>query len=110
MDNVQQTEVVNEEKPSVGEEKPKVTPAPKAPAAVSNKPTAAKAGVGTSAGARTKTIESAPSHDVYFMRRRITWIGIGAFLFTCFLMFLRFFLPAVFLSLLILPDRSMLGF
>jgi len=93
MDNVQQTEVVNEEKPSVGEEKPKVTPAPKAPAAVSNKPSAAKAGVGTSAGARTKIIESAPLDSVNAMRRRITWISIGAFLASCFLMFLKFFLP-----------------
>jgi cytochrome b6-f complex iron-sulfur subunit len=56
-------------------------PAPKAAA----KPPAAKA-----AGA---IVESAPDSQVNKMRRRIVWASIAGFLTTCFLMFLRFFLP-----------------
>jgi cytochrome b6-f complex iron-sulfur subunit len=91
MDKVQDPKVGNEEKP-------KVTPAPKAPAATADKPSAAKAAVGTSAGAKTKTVESAPPDPVNTMRRRITWTAIGAFLATNFLMFLRFFLPRTILE------------
>ena len=83
-----------------GEEKQKVTvtaekatpPAPKAPASADKAKTASKPAVGTSAGAKTKTVESAPD-PVNLMRRRITWTAVGAFLAVCFMMFLRFFLP-----------------
>ena len=95
-----------EEKPKVAaasaETKPKVTPAPKAPAAKPPAPTAAKPttpstarpAVGSSAGAKTKTVASeAPPDPVNKMRRAIIWTSVGAFLAACFLMFLRFFLP-----------------
>jgi cytochrome b6-f complex iron-sulfur subunit len=83
-----------------GEEKQKVTvtaekatpPAPKAPASA-DKAKASKPAVGTSAGAKTKTVESATPDPVNLMRRRITWTAVGAFLAVCFMMFLRFFLP-----------------
>ena len=56
------------------------------------KPTAKP--LGSSAGAKTKTVSSEPPHDpVNTMRRRVIWTAVGAFLTTCFLMFLRFFLP-----------------
>lgn len=38
-------------------------------------------------------VESAPDPPVNKMRRRIVWASIAGFLTTCFLMFLRFFLP-----------------
>ncbi len=38
-------------------------------------------------------VESAPEPSVFKTRRRIVWYSIGAFLTTCFLMFVRFFLP-----------------
>ncbi|MGH9966936.1 MAG: Rieske 2Fe-2S domain-containing protein [Pyrinomonadaceae bacterium] len=38
-------------------------------------------------------VESAPEPPVNKMRRRIVWASIAGFLTTCFLMFLRFFLP-----------------
>ena len=47
-------------------------PAPKAPAGV---------------------VESAPEPSVFKTRRRIVWYSVFAFLTTCFLMFVRFFLP-----------------
>lgn len=84
------------------ESKPKVTPAPKAPVpkapapatAKSTTPSTARPAVGTSAGAKTKTVASeAPPDPVNTMRRRIIWTSLGAFLAACFLMFLRFFLP-----------------
>src|SRR6185295_4440162 len=80
------------EKQKVTAEKP-TPPAPKAPASADKPKAAAKAAVGTSAGAKGKTVESAPPDPVNKMRRRIVWTSIGAFLATCFLMFLRFFLP-----------------
>lgn len=49
------------------------------------KPVAAKA-----AGA---VVESTPDPPVNKMRRRIVWASIAGFLTTCFLMFVRFFLP-----------------
>jgi len=123
MDNGQDTnqqvdnpKVENEEKPKVAEtaeekskavsaaeSKPKVTPsakitpAPKAPvstAAKATTPPTARPAVGTSAAAKTKTVTSEPPPDpVNTMRRRIVWTSVGAFLATCFIMFLRFFLP-----------------
>jgi cytochrome b6-f complex iron-sulfur subunit len=92
MDTVQDTNAKVE-----NEEKPKVTPpAPKTPAVKTADKPAAKAAtaVGTSAGAKTKTVASEPPPDpVNKMRRRITWTAIGGFLAVCFLMTLRFFLP-----------------
>ena len=38
-------------------------------------------------------VESAPEPSVFKTRRRIVWGAIFAFLTTCFLMFVRFFLP-----------------
>ncbi len=38
-------------------------------------------------------VESAPDPPINKMRRRIVWASIAGFLATCFLMFLRFFLP-----------------
>jgi cytochrome b6-f complex iron-sulfur subunit len=83
-----------------GEEKQTVTaekatpPAPKAPASADKPKAAAKPAVGTSAGAaRTKTVESTPPDPVNKMRRAIIWTSVGGFLATCFMMFLRFFLP-----------------
>ena len=76
------------------EAKPK--PAPKAapPAAGASGASAARAGVGTSVGAKSKTVQSEPPPDpVNKMRRRITWTAIGGFLAVNFLMFFRFFLP-----------------
>ena len=75
------------------EKKPTVTPAaPKTPAA--DKPAKAAPPIGTSAGAKTKTVASEPPPDlINTMRRRVIWTAVGAFLVTCFLMFLRFFLP-----------------
>ena len=117
MDNGQDTnqqvdnpKVESEEKPKVAETaeekpkavstadvKPKVTVAPKAPVATATKSppsTAARAAVGTSVGAKTKTVSSeVPPDPVNTMRRRIVWTSLGAFLATCFIMFLRFFLP-----------------
>jgi len=38
-------------------------------------------------------MESTPDPPVNKMRRRIVWASVAGFLTTCFLMFLRFFLP-----------------
>jgi len=38
-------------------------------------------------------VESAPEPPVNKMRRRIVWASLAGFLTTCFLMFVRFFLP-----------------
>ena len=75
------------------EEKPKAAaPVEKATSEKPAKP--AKPAVGTSAGARTKTVESAsPADPVNKMRRTIIWTAVAGFLTANFLMFLRFFLP-----------------
>ena len=117
MDTVQDTDPKPDSQKTESEEKPKVTasadkekaasqvelkpkaapPAQKASASTADKPpakVAAKPAVGTSAGARTKTVTSEPPPDpVNKMRRSIVWTSVGAFLATSFLMFLRFFLP-----------------
>jgi len=58
-----------------------VPPAPKAPAA--------------RAGARPPAVvvESKPDPPINKVRRRIVWASVAGFLTTCFLMFVRFFLP-----------------
>ena len=58
-------------------------PAP-APKAAAKTPAAKPAGA---------IVESTPDSQVNKMRRRIVWASIAGFLTTCFLMFLRFFLP-----------------
>jgi len=47
----------------------------------------------TSPKAPAAIVESTPDPPVNKMRRRIVWASVAAFLTTCFLMFLRFFLP-----------------
>ncbi|HKY28691.1 MAG TPA: hypothetical protein VJM12_12200 [Pyrinomonadaceae bacterium] len=44
-------------------------------------------------------VESTPDPPVNKMRRRIVWASVAGFLTTCFLMFVRFFLPRAILSL-----------
>jgi len=75
------------------EEKPKaVTPPSSATTDKSAK--SARPAVGSSAGAKTKTVESEkPVDPVDKIRRGIIWSLVGGFLATNFLMFLRFFLP-----------------
>ena len=64
-------------------------PAPVAkPAGSAAQPPAAPAPKVTGA-----VVESTPDPPVNKMRRRIVWASIAGFLITCFLMFLRFFLP-----------------
>jgi len=55
-------------------------PAPKAVAKPAGKPPAV-------------VVESVPDPPVNKKRRRIIWLSVTAFLTTCFLMFIRFFLP-----------------
>jgi cytochrome b6-f complex iron-sulfur subunit len=82
-----------------GEEKQKVTaekatpPAQKASASADKPAVTAKSAVGTSAAAKTKTVEGATPDPVNKMRRILIWTSVGGFLATCFMMFLRFFLP-----------------
>ena len=68
-------------------------PATKASASPEKPKAAAKPAVGSSAGAKGKTVESAAPDPVNKMRRTIIWTAVGGFLATCFMMFLRFFLP-----------------
>ncbi|HKZ00968.1 MAG TPA: Rieske 2Fe-2S domain-containing protein, partial [Pyrinomonadaceae bacterium] len=63
--------------------RPAVTKPPTPPAVKAAAPAKPPAGV----------VESAPDPPVNKMRRRIVWASITGFLITCFLMFLRFFLP-----------------
>ena len=98
MDIVQDSnqKVESEEKPK---EAPAAEPKPKSPSVQkasvpADKPAvSAKAAVGSSAGAKTKTVESAAPDPVNKMRRSIIWTAVGAFLATNFFMFLRFLLP-----------------
>ncbi len=59
-----------------------------APAKPAANPAAAKAAPKTGV-----VVESATDPPINKMRRRIVWASIAGFLTTCFLMFLRFFLP-----------------
>jgi len=53
-----------------------------------------KPAIGTSAGARTKVVQSASlAGEVRILRRTIIWTSVAGFLVACLLMFLRFFLP-----------------
>ena len=99
MDIVQDTnqKVESEEKPKEAptvEQKPTSSPPIQKASVSADKPApvSARAAVGTSAAAKTKTVESEPD-PVNKMRRRLIWTAVGGFLATNFLMFLRFFLP-----------------
>ena len=73
--------------PATGETVPSGTPAPPAPANPSLPP------VAKTPPASPNILESTPDPPVNRMRRRIVWASVTGFLITCFLMFLRFFLP-----------------
>jgi cytochrome b6-f complex iron-sulfur subunit len=86
--------VEGEEKKTANVTSEKATPpATKASASPEKPRAAAKPAVGSSAGAKGKTVESAAPDPVNKMRRTIIWTAVGGFLATCFMMFLRFFLP-----------------
>ncbi|HEY6329250.1 MAG TPA: Rieske 2Fe-2S domain-containing protein [Blastocatellia bacterium] len=90
MDSVQDpaSNVVTQEK---SEKSTVVTEPPKAAVEKTAKP---KPAVGSSAGAKTKTVETEPPPDpVNKLRRGVIWSLVVGFLATNFLMFLRFFLP-----------------
>ena len=72
-------------------ESPEGVPARPAAAARPPTPTAVKAAAPAKSPAGV--VESAPDPPVNKMRRRMVWASITGFLITCFLMFLRFFLP-----------------
>jgi cytochrome b6-f complex iron-sulfur subunit len=65
------------------------------PSAPSSQPKPASAPPSAKPAAKTPgaVVESTPDTTVNKMRRRIVWASIAGFLTTCFLMFLRFFLP-----------------
>jgi len=71
--------------PATGES----APVPASPSAAAKPPPAPRP-VPKAAG---PVVESAPDPPVNKMRRRIVWAAVVGFLTTCFLMFLRFFLP-----------------
>ena len=56
-------------------------------------PPAAKPAVRPPARPPSVVVESTPDPPVNKMRRRIVWASVAGFLTTCFLMFVRFFLP-----------------
>lgn len=63
-----------------------------APPAGGAEPPAAKPAA-KPAGKPALVVESTPDPPVNKMRRRIVWASVAGFLTTCFLMFVRFFLP-----------------
>jgi len=69
-------------------EKSSAVTAPPASTTPAPKPAAKPAGKPPSA-----VVESTPDPPVNKMRRRIVWASVAGFLTTCFLMFVRFFLP-----------------
>jgi cytochrome b6-f complex iron-sulfur subunit len=76
----------------------------RAPAAAEPPPPVPTKAAPKSAGA---VVESTPDPPVNKMRRRIVWASVVGFLTTCFLMFLRFFLPR---SILEPSSRFSVGF
>jgi cytochrome b6-f complex iron-sulfur subunit len=64
-----------------------------APRAAAPAAPAAKAPVRAAAKPPAVVVESNPDPPVNKIRRRIVWASIAGFLTTCFLMFVRFFLP-----------------
>lgn len=96
MDTVQDAnqKVEGEEKQTVTTTAEKATPpAPKASASPEKPKAAAKPAVGSSAGAKSKTVDSAHDDPVNQLRRLIIWTAVGGTLLINFFMFLRFFLP-----------------
>lgn len=63
------------------------------PAAPAAAPPAAKAPARPAAKSPAVVVEAVPDPPVNKVRRRIVWASIAGFLTTCFLMFVRFFLP-----------------
>jgi cytochrome b6-f complex iron-sulfur subunit len=61
--------------------------------AVPAKPAASSLAAKAVAKPAGAVVETAPDPPVNKMRRRIVWASVAGFLTTCFLMFLRFFLP-----------------
>jgi len=64
-----------------------------APSATAPAAPAAKAPVKAAARPPAVVVESNPDPPVNKIRRRIVWASVAGFLTTCFLMFVRFFLP-----------------
>jgi cytochrome b6-f complex iron-sulfur subunit len=64
-----------------------------APPATAAAPPAPKAAVRPAGKPPAVIVESIPDPPVNKKRRRIVWLSIAGFLTTCFLMFIRFFLP-----------------
>ena len=64
-----------------------------APPAAAAAPPAPKAPARSAAKPPTVVVESVPDPPVNKLRRRIVWASVAVFLTTCFLMFVRFFLP-----------------
>lgn len=85
MDSPANRELSEATTPATGES----APAPASPPAAAKSPPAARP-VPKAVG---PVVESAPDPPVNKMRRRIVWAAVVGFLTTCFLMFLRFFLP-----------------
>jgi cytochrome b6-f complex iron-sulfur subunit len=68
-------------------------PAAAAPPASTPAAPAAKPPAKTGAKPPAVVVESSPDPPVNKVRRRIVWASVAGFLATCFLMFVRFFLP-----------------
>jgi cytochrome b6-f complex iron-sulfur subunit len=64
-----------------------------APPATASAPPAPKAPARPAGKAPSVVVEAVPDPPVNKTRRRIVWFSIAGFLTTCFLMFVRFFLP-----------------
>jgi cytochrome b6-f complex iron-sulfur subunit len=64
-----------------------------APPVTASAPPAPKVPAKPTAKAPSVIVESVPDPPVNKTRRRIVWFSIAGFLTTCFLMFVRFFLP-----------------
>lgn len=78
----------------VNQDLPKTTATPAVRATAPAKPAAPTPSVAKAPPKPTgPVVESAPDSPVNKMRRRIVWASVAGFLTTCFLMFLRFFLP-----------------
>jgi len=84
-----QERAANSAAPQPGETVAAGVPATAPPAVKPPLPATAK----TPTRAAGAVVESAPEPAVNKMRRRIVWASVIGFLTTCFLMFLRFFLP-----------------
>jgi cytochrome b6-f complex iron-sulfur subunit len=64
-----------------------------APPATATAPPAPKAAARPAGKPPAVIVESVPDPPVNKKRRRIVWLSVAGFLTTCFLMFIRFFLP-----------------